>query len=104
MRSIKTILTSLAAAALLAGCAAGASSSQPAVASTQGLTCDGCKVTFVNVPVGGGKNSVVGYRQQARMTCPACKDEVESFFSTGKFQHECKVCGGNMSVCEAHPN
>jgi hypothetical protein len=107
MFSVKTMLLGLGlgAAALLAGCA----TSSPAAAvsgvpSTQALTCDGCKVTWVKVTDTGAKGHIIGYHNSAKMTCPDCKDAVENFFTTGNFQHSCSACGGNMSICESHPS
>jgi hypothetical protein len=70
--------------------------------SEQAAQCDKCQITWVKVPTENGKGRVVGYSTQKRDACPDCKDAVSSFFTTGKLQHTCKTCGGNMTPCEAH--
>lgn len=86
---------------LAAGCQT--TGSQGAAPSTQGVTCDKCKVTYVQVPVPAGKGSPIrAYKSQKTMECPDCKSAAENFFATGKFQHACKSCGDSMYVCESH--
>jgi hypothetical protein len=98
----------LASALLLGGChAAGdhaTASAAAAAPSTQALACDTCRVTYVQVPVGGGKGSpgITGYRSAKRMECPDCKSAAANFFATGKFEHTCKTCGPTMEICKAH--
>jgi len=107
MFSAKTMLLSLGlgATALLAGCASSSPAAQArGVPSTPALTCDGCNVTWVAVADTNSKGRPVGYHIVAKMGCPDCKDAVQSFLSTGKFQHTCGACGGNMSICEARPS
>jgi len=70
--------------------------------SSDAIACDKCKVTFVKVPVDGGKGRIVGYTSRKQMVCPDCKGAVENMFATGKFEHTCTACGGNMSGCAAH--
>jgi uncharacterized UBP type Zn finger protein len=71
------------------------------VASTQAVTCDTCKVTYVKMPI-TQKGRIIGYSTRKEMECPMCKDAVTNFFQTGKLEHTCTACGGNMSICEAH--
>jgi hypothetical protein len=71
--------------------------------STDAIARDKCKVTFVKVPtVDGGKPTVTGYATRKQMVCPDCKSAVQNMFATGKFEHTCTTCGGNMSGCAAH--
>ena len=93
----------LSALLALAGCQ---SSGQAAAAPSHEMEpmaarCDGCKVTIVKTKVYNGRNSFT-FRDTSKMECPDCKDAVENFFATGKLQHACKACGGNMVACEGH--
>jgi len=106
-RTAKIALWSLFAgpALLIAGCQSNSNDAATAAAepaSTQAISCDKCKVTYVKVPDTGGKSRVVGYRSEKRMECPDCKSAAENFFTTGKFQHTCKTCGDSLEVCKAH--
>ena len=90
---------------LVAGC-----QSNPAPAAAQGSSdanlaarCDKCQVTWVKERTTGGKGSpIVGYRDTKKMECPECRDAVATLLTTGKFEHSCKACGGNIKACEAH--
>lgn len=100
----------LGAGLVLAGCQSGGKPSPNAMTgtpSTQAIACDKCKVTWVkvpNTPSPGGKGSmgITGYTTRKQMVCPDCKGAVENLFATGKFEHTCSACGGNMSGCAVH--
>jgi ribosomal protein S27E len=103
-RLVLTSLT-LSAGLLLAGCQSGGTKAATTLPATQAVSCSKCKTVFVREPRSSstGKGShIVGYRTRRAMTCPDCKDAVESFFATGKFQHTCKTCGDTMELCEGH--
>lgn len=97
---------------ILAGCQSDGKPSPNAIAgtpSTEGIACDECEVTWVKTPnVGntspGGKGSmgITGYSSRKRMACPDCKRAVANMFATGKFEHTCTACGGNMTGCAVH--
>lgn len=88
---------------LLAGCAADNKAPQSTlVASTQGVTCTKCQVTWVKVPTDAGKGRIVGYTSRKQDVCPDCMDAVQSFLNNGKFQHTCRTCGDSMEICQAH--
>lgn len=89
---------------LLSGCqSADSGPHSTAVAATQAVRCDQCKITWVQVPSSGGTHGqVVVYSDRKQMECPGCRDAVASFFTTGKFQHTCSFCGGNLTACETH--
>jgi uncharacterized lipoprotein YajG len=99
----------LAAAFLLAGCQAaghkpapGATAGKP---STDAVACDKCKVVWAKeaITAGGGKSDhVVGYTTQKQMVCPDCRSAVHNMFTTGKFQHTCTACGGDLEPCAVH--
>ena len=93
----------MGAGLLAVGCQSTSAKSDTAasVASTQAVTCDACKVTWVKLPR-ESKGRVIGYSYRKEMECPMCKDAVTNFFQTGKLEHTCSACGGNMSICEAH--
>jgi len=106
MFSVKAIVLSLGigAATLLSGLSTNTRAAAPTTApTTQAASCDGCKVTFVKVP-NSTKGQFISYHEEGRMTCPSCKDAITNFFTTGKLEHSCSACGGNMAICEAHPN
>jgi hypothetical protein len=85
----------------VAGCAAGGH--DHTAAATDGVRCDKCQVTWVRERENTGKGSpIVAYKDTKKMECPECRDEVANLITTGKFQHTCKACGGNMTVCEKH--
>jgi nitrous oxide reductase accessory protein NosL len=88
---------------LLAGCSTNSKAPQSTLMpTTQGVMCTKCQMTWVKVPVEGGKGRIVGYTTRKQMECPDCKDAVASFFATAKLQHTCKTCGDSMEICEAH--
>ena len=102
----KTIFASaaVAAAVFVAGCQSTGASQ--ATASTppldKAVACSKCEVTYVKVPVDGGKGRIVGYSTKKTMECPDCKSAVENFFATGELKHTCRTCGDTMSMCETH--
>lgn len=104
MFSLKTALfgVSLGAAALVTGCASNTPPQSTLVASTQGVTCTKCQVTWVKVPSRNRTGRIVGYHWAQKDICPDCMEAVTSFFNTGKFKHTCKTCGDSMEICEAH--
>ena len=114
MRFTKTILPglTLGAGLVLGGCQSDGKPSPNAMAgtpSTDGIACDKCEVTWVKVPNtgtsgAGGKGSmgITGYSSRKRMACPDCKSAVANMFATGKLEHTCKACGGNMAGCAVH--
>lgn len=89
----------LAAGILLAGCKTAPATHTLAPNAVQ---CDTCKVTWVKVPQYRGKAGIVGYSSFKQMECPDCRNAVQNFFETGKFEHTCKACGGNMTICQSH--
>jgi hypothetical protein len=66
------------------------------------MACSKCDVVFVKSPETNQKGRVVGYSQKQQMVCPDCKSHAENFFSTGKMEHTCSSCGGNMMGCAMH--
>jgi hypothetical protein len=68
--------------------------------SEQAVMCSKCKTVWVHRPHQMGKITV--FRNEKTMVCPDCQSLVESFFSTGKFQHTCKTCGDSMEKCSVH--
>ncbi len=95
---------SLGAGLLLVGCQSGGAAQAPVSheMASGAVQCDTCKVTWVKVPEYGKGMRITGYTTRKEMECPECKSAVENFFATGNLKHECKACGGNMAVCEAH--
>lgn len=93
---------------ILAGCqSAGKPSANAMVGtpSTDGIACDKCETTWVKVPQaqsGRMGAPIIGYSDRKQMVCPECKSAVANLFATGKFEHTCTACGGNMSGCAVH--
>jgi hypothetical protein len=83
----------------LVGCQA-TGASQATGGETQSVMCDKCKTTWVRTPQQHGK--VTTYTSRKVMTCPDCKSAVANFFSTGKLEHTCTSCGGELQHCEVH--
>jgi hypothetical protein len=85
------------------GCQETAAPSEAAAVAPDAVRCDKCQVVWVKTaqPVAKG-SPIVAYRETKTMECPDCRDAVTSFFTTGKLEHTCKTCGGNMAICQAH--
>lgn len=67
------------------------------------VTCDKCKTVWVQVPVTSpATKGLTIYRDAKKMECDDCQSAVVTFFKTGKLQHECKKCGGELTHCEEH--
>lgn len=83
----------------LSGCAttnadASASATEPAV------LCPTCETVWVRQQ--RQINKTTFYTTEKKMACPGCTSAVETFFKTGKLQHTCATCGGNLAPCKAH--
>lgn len=104
MLKIGLLGLSLGAGLLLVGCQSGGAKAPAShEMASDAAQCDKCKVTWVKVPItpGGGKSDrIIGYTSRKQMVCPDCKDAVSNFFATGNLKHDCKACGGNMTICE----
>ncbi len=75
--------------------------------SSEGIACDKCKTTWTKVPTmasgpRGRGYAITGYSDRKQMVCPECKSMVENMFATGKLEHTCTACGGNMAGCAVH--
>ena len=88
----------------LVGCQSTGAKQEASVSPTtqQAVTCTKCDVTWVKVPVDGGKGRIIGYTSRKTMVCPDCKDAVANFFASGKLQHSCASCGDSIEICKAH--
>ena len=40
------------------------------------------------------------WKSPSNMKCPDCETAVVTFFKTGRFQHSCKTCGGQLLHCK----
>jgi hypothetical protein len=99
MFSLKNSLLGLGAGLLLAGAVA---QSMAAAPSSQPAGCDGCKLSKVQVNDLNSKGRPIGSHWVEKMTCPVCKDAVQTFITTGQFTHSCSACGSDMTACETH--
>ena len=73
------------------------------------LYCDKCQTTFARVPATSGNPrapyGVVAYRTVAKHECDECRNVAASMIREGKTMkpgeivHQCKICGGSMTVC-----
>lgn len=67
------------------------------------VTCDKCKTVWVKVPgTSPASKGITTYRDVKKMECNDCENAVVTFFKTGKLQHECKKCSGELTHCEEH--
>ena len=106
VRPLKTTFTALTVAVglLVVGCQSSSKPSPNAMAGTpsdDAIACDKCNVTWVKSPR-EHRGRVVGYSNRKQMVCPECKSAVQNLFATGKLEHTCTACGGNMSGCAVH--
>jgi len=104
LKSFAMSLT-LGAGLLLVGCQSDGSQTQASPShemASSAVACDKCQTTWVKMPIENQKGRLVAYSSRKEMACPDCKDAVSNFFATGKLEHTCKTCGGNMTICEAH--
>ena len=93
----------MGAGLLVAGCQEKAAPAEAAGVAPDAVRCDKCQVVWVKTaqPVSKG-SPIVAYRETKTMECPDCRGAVTNFFTTGRLEHTCKACGGNMAICEAH--
>jgi len=88
----------LGASALLASCQSGNTQAPSHAMSPQAVRCDKCEVTWVKV----SGRPPLGYNLVRHMECPDCRNSLSNFFATGKLEHHCNACGGNMVPCQEH--
>ncbi|HBA84088.1 MAG TPA: hypothetical protein DCZ95_08345 [Verrucomicrobia bacterium] len=79
-----------------------AKSEAPAVEEGQAAMCAKCKEIWVIRPHEIDSRAT-DYQKEKQMACPDCKSAVQSFFTTGKFEHTCKACGDSLSACKLCP-
>lgn len=103
------VVAGLGGTLLMGGCQSDNAAMAPAshTMASDAVYCETCKTTFVKTAhinsAGGGRSTgVTTYTTDKKMVCPDCKSAVSNFFATGKLQHDCKACGTNLKVCEAH--
>jgi hypothetical protein len=84
----------------LAGCQSTSTAQAGPAAATHAVMCSKCQAAWVNTPTRDGRGRIVGYAARREMVCPDCRSAVANFFATGKLEHACKSCGGDMQVCE----
>ena len=96
----------LGATLFFTGCQSDAQRMAPAshAMASDAVACDKCETTWVKVantsPNAGGRPGFTSYSNQKKMVCPDCKSAVSNFFATGEMKHDCKACGGNMTICK----
>lgn len=55
---------------------------------------------MVKVPSYTGlKGQLLVCHKAKKVMCPDCKSAMENFLRTGKLEHTCSYCGGNMTAC-----
>ena len=62
------------------------------------VLCAKCETVWVKTPRQVGPRATVLVTSK-KMACDECKSAVESFFTSGKFEHTCGHCG-DMVACE----
>lgn len=65
----------------------------------QAIMCAKCQTVWVSRPRQVGVVKFITYRNEKVMECPDCRSAVMNFFTTGKWEHTCNVCGTNLMVC-----
>ncbi len=83
----------------LSGCTTANAGANPGSTATAVL-CPTCETVWVRQR--RQINKTTFYTTGKRMSCPECSSAVETFFKTGKLQHTCATCGGNLAPCKAH--
>lgn len=86
---------------------AGKPTAADAAATDQSVACSKCQTTWVKEKqIVGHPSRTTNYiiRNKQKMTCADCQTAVDNFFATGKLQHACKACGGDMKPCQKHAN
>ena len=83
---------------LLIGCQMPASGGDDT--STRALICVKCETVWVervdlNEPY-------VTFRPEKTTVCPDCESAIATFFKTGRLEHTCGTCGGQIKHCEVH--
>lgn len=90
--------------------ALGCQPTQPTMAATravvstpadQAVTCDKCKTVWVMQSRRNFKGMIT-YTRKPKMVCEDCASAAGNFFRTGKLEHTCRTCGGNLEACEGH--
>jgi ribosomal protein S27E len=104
LKKLSLVAVVLGSGLVVAGCQSpgGSNATTAGMAPKDAVTCSKCQVTWVKEPItpGGGKDwKVTGYTSRKSHECPDCRNEVQNFFTTGKFAHTCKTCGDTMEVC-----
>lgn len=101
---VKGIMMAALGAVVLAGLTLAGCQSTGALQASggepQAVMCDKCKTTWVRSPQRQGKVTI--YTTRKTMTCPDCKSAVANFFTTGKLEHTCASCGGELQHCDVH--
>ena len=85
---------------LLLGCQTTSGGGQE-TASARAVICAKCETVWVeridlNDPYG------MTFRPEETTVCPDCESAVATFFKTGKLEHTCRTCGGQIKHCEVH--
>jgi len=62
--------------------------------------CPKCEAVWVKTPTVVNSHQTTVYSTSKKMVCDDCKSAAANFFTTGKWEHACKVCG-DMKVCDA---
>lgn len=62
------------------------------------VMCAKCETVWVKTQRQVGPRATVLVTSK-KMLCDDCRSAVENFFTTGKFEHECKHCG-RLAICE----
>ena len=95
----------LGAGFFVAGCQTGGAQTPAShEMASNAMQCDKCQIAYVKTPstAGGKQGAITQYNFVRHDACPDCKGAVATFFDTGKLEHSCKACGGNMAACEGH--
>lgn len=85
---------------LLAAC-----QSAPTVLPANAVTCNKCKVVWVEHVYNTGYAKHPGAYMPVKtkvMVCHDCESAIVTFFKTGQLKHHCAHCGGTLTHCTYH--
>jgi ribosomal protein S27E len=83
----------------------GACQTAPPVPPANAVTCDKCKMVWVEHSSNAGYAKHPGAYIPVKskvMVCPDCESAVVTFFKTGQLRHHCSHCGGTLTHCTYH--
>lgn len=102
LNNVKSLLLTgaLGITTLLSAC-----QTAPPASPANAVTCDKCKMVWVEHPYNTGYAKHPGVYIPVKskvMVCPDCESAIVTFFKTGQLKHHCAHCGGTLTHCTYH--